>query len=119
MMTDYIKILDQMEVGVAYTGAQLGVAAASLGAMGRRGMVNVIDEVPKRYIKNKEDKTAAVLKIVAEHLPAGDGFIVYQKNHELGMFCFMKSGRICDCYYNPYSVSEAEKVVIHNEVFNI
>ena len=51
MAVDYKVIYDKMDWDVVYTASQLGVAAASLTAMSKRGMVEVIDGKPKKYRK--------------------------------------------------------------------
>lgn len=66
-MEVYNRVYSQMEDNTYYTAKELGVAAASLTAMAKRGMVEVIKGKPNKYIKVNSNATTN-LNIILENL---------------------------------------------------
>ena len=93
------------------TAAEIGVAAATLGAMARRGFVEVADTKPKQY-KKVDNPAINVYRLCEEHAKEFDTFFtVYKTGAKLGMFCSMSSsGDVLDCWGNKYDLTGVCKV---------
>ena len=92
------------------TAREIGLAAATLGAMARRGFVEVLDTSPKQY--RRIDGTAAKLyQLCEDNKKAYDTyFILYKKDRSYGMLCSISNGTIVDCWGKPYDLTEVIKV---------
>lgn len=67
-MEVYNRVYSQMEDNTYYTASELDVAAASLTAMAKRGMVEVIKGRPNKYIKVKINSNTTNLNTILENL---------------------------------------------------
>lgn len=88
------------------TAKEIGLAAATLGAMARRGMVEVKDSVPKQY-RRIENVTVKILALCEKYKDSYDSyFVLFKKDKELGMMCSLSSTKdILDCYGKHYDVT--------------
>ena len=124
---DYQEIWNKMEWNKVYTARELLVAPASLAAMKRRGLVEIIEGKPKKYIKIR-NKYNEIYSFVSEvrnelekeketeeeliHIDISDMyFIAWTKNAELGMLCRIKNSAIVDCYDKVYNTNDIVRVV--------
>ena len=115
MAVDYKAIYDKMDWDVVYTATQLGVAAASLTAMSKRGMVEVINGKPKKYRK-VFSPLSKILEAVQGR--TSDYFFLHKENNPIGMLCSDRNGKIYDCWGNEYDVSEIVMVEVDGkEIF--
>lgn len=113
MATDYAAIWKKAEPDVEYTAAMLGIAPASMTAMVRRHMFEVVKETsPKTYRKVKDNYLPAVLEFLQKNLHS-DYFDIKKSGAELGMLCSMKNNQIYDCWEQPYDITGIEYVEIH------
>ena len=115
MAVDYKVIYDKMDWDVVYTASQLGVAAASLTAMSKRGMVEVIDGKPKKYRK-VFSPLSKILEAVQGR--TSDYFFLHKEGNPIGMLCSDRNGKIYDCWGNEYDVSDVSMVEVdRKEIF--
>lgn len=92
------------------TAKEIGLAAATLCAMARRGMVEVQDGSPKRY-----RRIVSILPRILEVLEANkdkyrEYFTLRKKDERLGMFCRVKNGEILDCWDKKYDLTDVIQV---------
>ena len=92
------------------TAKEIGLAAATLCAMARRGMVEVQECSPKKY-----RRCNSILPRILEVLDAnkdkyGEYFTLRKKGEKLGMFCRVKNGEILDCWDKKYDLTNVNQV---------
>ena len=101
------------------TAREIGLAAATLGAMARRGLVEVKDTTPKQYRKSKD----SIPKIyMLCHLNKDDFdtyFTLRKSNEKLGMLCSFSNSTIVDCWGNPYDLTNVNKIEFRTKSFDI
>ena len=115
MAVDYKVIYDKMDWDVVYTASQLGVAAASLTAISKRCMVEVIDGKPKKYRK-VFSPLSKILEAVQGR--TSDYFFLHKEGNPIGMLCSDRNGKIYDCWGNEYDVSDVSMVEVdRKEIF--
>ena len=131
---DYQEIWNKMEWNKVYTARELLVAPASLAAMKRRGLVEIIEGKPKKYIKirNKYNEIYSFVDKVRNelenerrteeeivHIDISDMyFVAWTKGAELGMFCRIKNSAVVDCYDKVYNTNDIVRVVCNGREFN-
>lgn len=113
-MADYPSIYSSMEEDKWYTAAELGVAAASLNAMNKRGMVEVLKGKPNQYRKIKS-VLPTILSILSKEKP--DFFTLYRKKGTVGMLCSLKNNQILDCWGKPYPIINITYMTIETKEF--
>ena len=110
--------IDMVPVEFA-TAKEIGIAAATLGAMARRGLIEVQDGKPKRYRRNC-GIIAKIYSLLELHKDKyGDYFILHREGEKLGMMCYLKSGHIVDCFGEPYAVENCDTISFRGTVFNL
>lgn len=130
---DYQEIWNKMEWNKVYTARELLVAPASLAAMKRRGLVEIIEGKPKKYIKirNKYNEIYSFVDKVRNelenerrteeeivHIDITDMyFVTWTKGAKLGMFCRIKNSAIVDCYDKVYNTNDIVRVVCSGREF--
>jgi len=130
---DYQEIWNRMEWNKVYTARELMVAPASLIAMKKRGLVEIIGEKPNKYIKirNKYDEICSFVRKVRDelekefhdkleqlHIDISDiYFVTWTKDAELGMLCRIKNSAIVDCYDKVYNTNDIVRVVCSGREF--
>lgn len=115
-MSDYNSIWNSMEDDIAYTATELGVAAASLTAMSKRGLVEVIKGKPNRY-KKKSSVLPKILSILSQEQP--EFFTLYSDKNSIGMLCSLKKNQIVDCWGNPYSIDGIKFMTIKRKEYEL
>lgn len=100
------------------TAREIGLAAATLGAMARRGFVEVLDTSPKQY--RKIDNPAIKIYQLYDQYQT-DYFTVFKKDKKIGMLCSMSSSNtVLDCWGNPYDLTDTCRVEFNNKIsFNL
>ena len=92
------------------TAREIGLAAATLGALARKGFVEVLDTTPKQYRKS-HNPAIKIYQLCEEHKKDFDTyFILKKKNASYGMLCHMVSGTIVDCWGKPYNLTNVCRI---------
>jgi hypothetical protein len=101
------------------TAREIGLAAATLGALARRGLVEIQDGSPKKYRK-VNNSTAQIYALCEENKNDYDTYFTLRKSTEkLGMLCSISNNTIVDCWGKPYDLTNVNKVEFRTKVFNI
>ena len=99
------------------TAREIGMAPATLGAMARRGFVEVLDTSPKMY-RRISSAGAKVYELYEQHKT--DYFVLYKHNAPIGMLCSMSNGSVVNCYGGPYDLTGVTKIRFDkNTEFNL
>ena len=98
------------------TAREIGLAAASLGALARRGLVEVRDTTPKQY-RRIVSPVAGLYQIIEQHKDC-EFFTLYRNPAELGMLCYMSQGEVVDCWGKKYDLSEVKRIVIGHTIYD-
>lgn len=99
------------------TASAIGLAAATLGAMARRGLVEVLDTKPKQY-RRVYNPAIKVYQLVEEHMPKDRHyFTVHKAGEPYGMFCSMKQGKIVDCWGKEYDLTGVVSVQLGKRLY--
>ena len=116
MQDKYITVWNTMEDNRWYTATELGMAAASMTAMVRRGLVVDRAGKPKQY-----KKVANVLVKILDILKDKDFefFTLYKTDRPLGMLCSIKNEQVLDCWEKPYDLTNVCKLVVKHQEFTI
>ena len=81
------------------TASQIGLPAATLGALARRGMVEVLDTVPKQYRK-ASGPAAKIYVLIEQNKDDFDTYFILKKSTEkLRMMCSYSKSKntVLDC----------------------
>lgn len=101
------------------TASQIGLPAATLGALARRGMIEVLDTVPKQYRK----KSGSISKIYTLIEQNKDDFDTYfclrKKDRKIGMLCSYSKNTILDCWGKPYDLADVNRIDFNTRSFEI
>ena len=101
------------------TAREIGLAAATLGAMARRGFVEVLDTSPKQY-RRIDNPAAHIFHLCEENEDDYDTFFTLRKTNEpLGMLCSMSNGIVLDCWGNPYDLANVYIIEFNTRKFNL
>lgn len=109
------------QVPVEYaTAAQIGIAAATLGAMERRGFVESKPTKPKQYRRVMTPQVLVYKYIDENKDDFGEFFTLRKKNQELGMLCYLDSaGDVVDCWGKKYDLTDVCKIEFRTRSFEI
>lgn len=101
------------------TAREIGLAAATLGAMARRGLIEVKDGSPKRY--RKIDSTAIkIYQLCDMYKDKYDTyFTLYKEGAPYGMLCSITNGTIVDCWGNPYDLTDVIEISFRKKKINL
>ena len=92
------------------TAREIGLAAATLGAMARKGLVEVKDTSPKQYRKS-HNVSAKVYILCDDNKKNYDTyFTIYKKNSKIGMLCSISNNTIVDCWGNKYDLTDTVRI---------
>lgn len=101
------------------TAAQIGIASATLSAMARRGLVEVISGKPNKY-RRIDSPSVRVYQLLDEHKDElGEFFTLRKKDAPYGMLCSLKQGKIMDCWGKEYDLTDVNYLRIGKKEFNI
>ena len=101
------------------TASAIGLAAATLGAMARRGLVEVLDTKPKQY-RRANSPAIKVYMLCEENKGDYDTYFTLRKaGEELGMLCSMKGNDILDCWGNKYDLTGVNRIEFRTRSFDI
>jgi hypothetical protein len=101
------------------TAREIGLAAATLGAMARRGMVEVKNTTPKQYRKLNSNimKIYYLCEVYADQYDTYFG--VYKENEKVGMLCSLSNGTVLDCEGNPYDLNNVVALRFGQKMINV
>ena len=101
------------------TATQIGVAAATLTAMAKRGFVEVKEGKPKQYRK-ANNPAVKIYQLCDEHKKDYDTYFTLRKSNEkIGMLCSISNNIIVDCWGKPYDLTNVNKIEFKTKEFNI
>lgn len=101
------------------TAREIGLAAATLGALARRGLVEVLDTTPKQY-RRVSGSAARVYQLCEENKSDYDTyFSLYKKDKKIGMLCSIVNNTIVDCWGNPYDLTDVCRVEFRTKKFEV
>jgi len=103
------------------TASQIGLPAATLGALARRGLVEVLDSVPKQYRKSS-GVAPKVYALIEQNKDDYDTYFIIKKSSEkLRMLCsYSKAkGAVLDCWGNPYDLTDVVRIDFNTRSFDI
>ena len=101
------------------TASQIGLAAATLGALARRGLVEVLDTVPKQYRK-VGGNISKIYELVTQNKDDYDTyFCLRKKGKKVGMLCSFSKDKILDCWGNPYDLTDVNQIDFNTRTFYI
>ena len=102
------------------TASTIGLAAATLGAMERRGFVESKPTKPKQY-RRVVTPQVLVYKYIDENRDDFDEFFTLRKTGEkLGMLCSLdKSGDVLDCWGKKYDLNGVNYIEFRTRSFNL
>jgi hypothetical protein len=101
------------------TAAQIGLAAATLSAMARRGLVEVIPGKPNKY-RRIDNPAIRIHQLLEENKNDFDEFFTLRKKDAaLGMLCWLKGGEVVDCWGNKYDLSDVITLELRTKKFDI
>ena len=102
------------------TASAIGLAAATLGAMERRGFVESKPTKPKQY-RRVVIPQVIVYQLLDEHrADFDDYFTLRKKDAPYGMLCSLdKSGDVLDCWGKKYDLTNINYAKIGQKEYNI
>lgn len=101
------------------TASQIGLAAATLGALARRGLVEVLDTVPKQYRK-ASGAAARIYMLIEQNKDDFDTYFCLRKsNRKIGMLCSYSKNTILDCWGKPYDLTDVCRIDFRIRSFEI
>ena len=102
------------------TASEIGVAAATLGAMARRGFVEVLNKTPKQY-KRIDNPAINIFRLCEEHKNDYDTFFtLWKKDKKIGMMCSMSSGGdVLDCWGNKYDLTGVVRIGFRKKIIDL
>lgn len=101
------------------TAREIGLAAATLGAMARRGFVEVKEGSPKQYrrINSTAVKVYQLCEIYENRYDTY--FTLYKEGAPYGMFCSISNGTIVDCWGKPYDLTNVIAISFRKKKINL
>jgi hypothetical protein len=101
------------------TAREIGLAAATLGAMARKGFVETLDTVPKQY-RRINSPAVRTYKFLDEHKKEYNTyFVLWRKGKKLGMLCQMSGDKIVDCWGNNYDATDVVSICLGNKMYSL
>lgn len=98
------------------TASQIGLAAATLGAMVRRGLAEATSTSPKQYRKSASPATKIYMLIDQNK---GAYFTLHKSTEKLGMLCSFSNNTVLDCWGNPYDLTDVNRIEFSTEAYDI
>jgi hypothetical protein len=101
------------------TAKEIGLAAATLSAMARRGLVEVISGKPNKY-RRIENPAIRIYQLLEENKSDFDEFFTLRKKDTtLGMLCYIKGGEVVDCWGKRYDLTDVIRIEFRTRSFDI
>lgn len=101
------------------TAKEIGLAPATLLAMGRKGLIEVKDTSPKTY-RRINSVAAKAYYLCDKHANEYETyFMLNNPKRRYGMLCSIISDTICDCWGNPLPLSEYTTIQFGKKKYDI
>lgn len=101
------------------TASQIGLPAATLGALARRGMIEVLDTVPKQYRKVLGN-ISKIYTLIEQNKDDFDTYFCLRKSDKkVGMLCSFSKNTILDCWGKPYDLTGVCRIDFDTKSFEI
>lgn len=101
------------------TAREIGLAAATLAAMARRGFVEIKNTTPKQY-RRITTPAIKIHQLCEENKEDYDTYFTLRKsNQPLGMLCSISNAVILNCWGNPYDLTDVCKIEFRTKSFDI
>lgn len=101
------------------TASQIGLPAATLGALARRGMIEVLDTVPKQYRKSPGN-IAKIYSLIEQNKDNYDTYFCLRKSdRKIGMLCSFSKNTVLDCWGKPYDLTNVVRIDFRTRSFDI
>lgn len=101
------------------TASQIGLPAATLGALARRGMIEVLDTTPKQYRKVLGNIAKIYLLIEQNKDDYDTYFCLRKSDRKIGMLCSFSKNTVLDCWGNPYDLTNVNRIDFNTRSFDI
>lgn len=99
----WLEILQQMSDSEYKTAKEIGVAAATLGAIVRRGYIEKTNTTPAKYRKTNKAQYYIKAFIFIKKNPS-ESYSFYKENEPFGMLCSVSKNDILDCWGNVWDL---------------
>lgn len=101
------------------TASQIGLPAATLGALARRGMIEVLDTVPKQYRK-VPGNISKIYTLIEQNKNDFDTYFCLRKSDKkVGMLCSFSKNTILDCWGKPYDLAGVCRIDFDTKSFEV
>lgn len=101
------------------TAREIGLPAATLGAMVRRGLVEATNTSPKQYRKSA-NPAAKIYMLIDQNKDDFDTYFTLRKStDEMGMFCSFSNNTVLDCWGNPYDLTDVNRIEFRTKAYDI
>ena len=101
------------------TASEIGLAAATLGAMVRRGLVEAINTSPKQY-RRSTNPAAKIYMLIEQNKNDFDTYFTLRKSDQkLGMLCSFANNTVLDCWGHPYDLTNVNRIEFRTKAYDI
>ena len=103
------------------TAAQIGLAAATLSAMARRGLIEGIPGKPNKY-RRIDNPAAKIYQLLKENKDDYGEFFTLQRSYgdyNGRMLCYVKGGEVVDCWGKRYDLADVIRIEFRTRSFDI
>ena len=101
------------------TASQIGLPAATLGALARRGMIEVLDTVPKQYRK-VFGNISKIYTLIEQNKDDFETYFTLRKaDRKIGMLCSFSKNTVLDCWGNPYDLTGVNRIDFKTRSFEV
>ncbi len=101
------------------TASQIGLPAATLGALARRGMIEVLDTVPKQYRK-VPGNISKIYTLIEQNKDDFETYFTLRKaGRKIGMLCSFSKNMVLDCWGNPYDLTDVNRIDFKTRSFEV
>lgn len=101
------------------TAKEIGLAAATLSAMARRGLVEVIPGKPNKY-RRLESPVIKIHQLLEENKDDyQDYFTLFKKDAPYGMLCSLRNSEVIDCWGNKYDLTNVVSLETRTRRFDL
>lgn len=101
------------------TAKEIGLAPATLGAMVRRGLVEVLTGKPNKY-RRIPNKAVTIYQLLEQNKDDFEEFfMLHRKDAPYGMMCSLQKGEIVDCWGERMDLSDIDRLETRKRKFDI
>ena len=101
------------------TASEIGLPAATLCALVRRGLVEALDTTPKQYRK-VSGNISKIYELIAQNKDDYDTYFCLRKaGRKIGMLCSFSKDKVLDCWGNPYDLTDVNRIDFRTKGFDV